>query len=438
MALPLVQLPLGINIPVGLRRTMYRAFLLVAVVCSFSRLVIANDGVHVSVEDLATALVEFYATVGQPEKAPSKEHAKGLLEMPKWKGKEMKMFKSLQKKYADENADAVSNLEKAFQNFIATETEQLQANLAQMRLQKEVLEGMHKINTVVRTLQSIGITADGVFDDIQQSAEEGNRLLDSINNEELWEEKLKLVAQGLSKRPKWIEQLMMVKDALSVAEEEAGKAKAVKTAEGETSEAHEMDDPKVMERTAKVMIKAVREGKPDIVAKLMGALEKKPEVLAKLIMWADEKTGANLLHWCSFYGKEVHVALTQTFMMVPGVNASVSDQHKHTPCHIACKKNHSDVLEHLITQRTGSSSTTCDPFALESGSNCLHVAAQGGFTQILQLLAPRLTADMLELVTVPSGVTARSLAEESGSTEAIAILDQAAKRIRPGKVSEEL
>merc|ERR1712062_854535 len=114
--------------------------------------------------------------------------------------------------------------------------------------------------------------------------------------------------------------------------------------------------------------------------------------------------------------------------MVPGVDASVTDKHQHTPCYTACKKNHSNVLEHLITQHTGSSSTPCDPFALGSGANCLHVAAQGGFTQILQLLAPRLTTDTLELVTT-SGVTARSLASESGSTEAVKILDVAAKRI---------
>lgn len=32
------------------------------------------------------------------------EKAKELLEMPKWKGKEMKMFKNLQKKYVEEDA----------------------------------------------------------------------------------------------------------------------------------------------------------------------------------------------------------------------------------------------------------------------------------------------------------------------------------------------
>ena len=77
----------------------------------------------------------------------------------------------------------------------------------------------------------------------------------------------------------------------------------------------EMPFNEVMERTAKVMVQAVRDGKHDMVVKLMSILEKKPEILAKLVMWADERTGANLLHWCAFYGKEVHVALTQSFMM---------------------------------------------------------------------------------------------------------------------------
>jgi len=394
-------------------------------------------GADFPLEELAEALVDFYAAVGQPEKAPSKEKAKELLELPKWKGKEGKMFQNLRKKYADEeDADAVKNLEKAFESFTAIETEQIQAKLAQLRLQKEVLEGMNKITTVVRTLQTIGATADGVFEEIQQSAEEGNILLDSIKDEESWEEKLKLVKQGLSKRSEWIEQLTTVQKALSAAQEDAGDEKAVKTTGSDTPEKDEMDDPEVMERTAKVMVKAVREGKLDVIVKLISALKGKPEILAKLVMWADERTGANLLHWCGFYGKEVHAALAQTFMMVPGVNASVSDKHQHTPCHTACRKNNSDVLEHLITQHTDSSSTPCDPFALGPGENCLHLAAQGGFTKILELLAPRLTTDILEMAT-NSGASAISLADASGSAEAVKILNQAAKRI-PSKASDEL
>merc|ERR1712087_494645 len=91
--------------------------------------------------------------------------------------------------------------------------------------------------------------------------------------------------------------------------------------------------------------KAVFDGQVETVAKLMGALQEKPEMLAKLVMWADDRTGANLLHWCGFYGKEAHAVLARTFMMVPGVNASVPDNHQHTPCYIACKQNHPDVLE---------------------------------------------------------------------------------------------
>lgn len=394
----------------------------------------ADDGVD-SAKKLAEALVGFYEDVGQREKAPSTEKAKELLELPKWKGNEMKMFKSLQTKYAGQDA-ALSRLEQAFNSFTEAEVSQLQAKLAQMRLQKEVLEGINKINGVVRTLQAIGLTDDAVFDDLKQSAEEGHNLLDSINNEESWEGKLKLVKQGLSKRSEWIEQLTMVKDAMSKAQEEIDSTKAVETPEKEEPEQDEMDDPEVLERTAKVMMQAVRAGKPEMVAKVMGALAEKPEILTKLVMWPDERTGANLLHWCGFYGKEVHAALAQTFMMVPGVNASVSDKHRHTPCHTACTKNHPAVLEQLMMQDTQVGATPCDPFSLGPGANCLHLAAQGGFTEILKLLSPRLSTDMLNLVT-SGGASAMSLADESGSVEAVEILNEAAKRLLH-KASDEL
>jgi len=315
------------------------------------------------------------------------------------------------------------------------EKEALQQKLTHMKLQKTVLEGQSKIATVVRTLQTIGSSADGVFEEIMESADEGNRLLDSLKDTDDWEEKLEIVNQGLAKRSEWIAQLTTLKDAMSEAEEEVGNQKeAVKNTKNNDKPEEDEMTPEVMQRTAKLMVQAVREGKVEMVAKFMSALEKKPEVLAKLVMWADERTGANLLHWCGFYGKEAHALLAQTFMIFPGVNASAYDKHQHTPCHTACKKNHPDVLEHLMTQHA--SSTPCDPFDNGAGSNCLHMAAQGGHTKILEMLAPRLTTATLEIAT-GSGVSAMYLAIESGSADAVKILQKAAARLDPKKSRED-
>jgi len=68
-------------------------------------------------EVLYKALAAFYATVGQADKA-TEEQAKELLRMPKWVGKERKMFNALQKKYSGpEWASAVSKLGRAFDEF---------------------------------------------------------------------------------------------------------------------------------------------------------------------------------------------------------------------------------------------------------------------------------------------------------------------------------
>lgn len=333
---------------------------------------------------------------------------------------------------------------------------ELQAKLAGMRLQKEVLEGQNKIASIVSTLQTIGFSGDGLFDYIRESVEEGNRVLDSISAAETWEEKLEYVKEGLAKRSDWVEQLTALKDAIEEAEKKKArheeeeteieslsteKTQKVKSDTEDTPEKDEMDDPAVFEKVSKVMLKAVRDGNIEMVAKLMSALGTKPAVLAKLVMWADAQTGANLLHWCGFYGKDAHVALAQTFMLIPGVNASVSDKHQHSPCQTACMKNHHEVLEHLMTQHEGS--TPCDPFALGGRSTCLHLAAQGGYTKILELLAPRLTRETYELTT-SSGTSALALAKESGSAEAVRILSEAAVRLysddnkASAKVSDEL
>lgn len=68
-------------------------------------------------EDLAAALVAFYAAVGQPEKAHSEAKARELLEMPKWRGREFKMFAALEKKYVNTHAKAVKNLEGPFVSY---------------------------------------------------------------------------------------------------------------------------------------------------------------------------------------------------------------------------------------------------------------------------------------------------------------------------------
>lgn len=65
---------------------------------------------------LAKALAEFYAEVGQREKA-TPDKALELLKMPKWVGQERKMFHNLKKKYANSHNAPIRKLEKAFDVF---------------------------------------------------------------------------------------------------------------------------------------------------------------------------------------------------------------------------------------------------------------------------------------------------------------------------------
>jgi len=70
-----------------------------------------------AVDALAKALAAFYADVGQHDKA-TPDKARELLKMPKWVGKEQKMFRNLAKKYSDPRyAGALQKLEKAFNVF---------------------------------------------------------------------------------------------------------------------------------------------------------------------------------------------------------------------------------------------------------------------------------------------------------------------------------
>lgn len=57
-----------------------------------------TGGSETALETLEAALAKFYQSVGQPEKA---SQVKGILQMDKWRGKEQKMFSSLEKKYSD-------------------------------------------------------------------------------------------------------------------------------------------------------------------------------------------------------------------------------------------------------------------------------------------------------------------------------------------------
>jgi len=71
-------------------------------------------------EDLAAALVTFYKLVGQNDKADLKKVI-DILKMPKWNGKERKMYNNLKKKYAaPEHVRAVEDLQAAFDEFEKT------------------------------------------------------------------------------------------------------------------------------------------------------------------------------------------------------------------------------------------------------------------------------------------------------------------------------
>merc|ERR1719446_1902699 len=79
--------------------------------------VVGGEDEEKAKEELVQALSKFYAAVGQHDKSPIAK-VKEVLDMPKWKGKEMKMFRNLQKKYADPQYNAhVAALEKAFNNY---------------------------------------------------------------------------------------------------------------------------------------------------------------------------------------------------------------------------------------------------------------------------------------------------------------------------------
>jgi len=65
-----------------------------------------------AMDKLEEALAKFYIAVGQQEKAAQ---VKGILQMDKWRGKEQKMFQSLQKKYVDASSQPhLAELKKAF------------------------------------------------------------------------------------------------------------------------------------------------------------------------------------------------------------------------------------------------------------------------------------------------------------------------------------
>ncbi|CAJ1442626.1 unnamed protein product, partial [Effrenium voratum] len=65
--------------------------------------------------ELEQALAAFYTSVGQPDKA-SPEQVRSVLHSEKWRGKEQKMFASIQKKYNQPQHEApLKELKKAFE-----------------------------------------------------------------------------------------------------------------------------------------------------------------------------------------------------------------------------------------------------------------------------------------------------------------------------------
>lgn len=73
----------------------------------------AGEDEHAAMAALEEALSTFYTEVGQPDKAKL-ENVRSVLQMPKWVGKERKMFNNLKKKYAANFGDATRELKAAF------------------------------------------------------------------------------------------------------------------------------------------------------------------------------------------------------------------------------------------------------------------------------------------------------------------------------------
>lgn len=313
------------------------------------------------------------------------------------------------------------------------------AELDDLQVRKEALEKQKKLMQLVASLRTVSSTGStGVFQQIALLADEGEEYLRKAELAATDAEKVAILSTGLAKRQDWVEKLLEAKDAVMdeapsddpddldfddagerIPDPEPDDADSSMPNDAESSRDEEADA--LIADTAKQFQVAVREGNVQVIAKFMQALGGTPGTLQKIVNWGD-KVGATTLHWCAFYGDAAHVGLAKTFMMLPGVNASALDTHNQSPCHTACMKGHSGVLEHLINE--SARATSCDPFKLSAmGSNCLHLAAQKGDLSLMSVLKPLLNKETVNVRTSSKSPTsALFLAAEAGSLDIVKIL----------------
>eukprot|EP00929_Paragymnodinium_shiwhaense_P109045 TRINITY_DN75405_c0_g1_i1.p1 TRINITY_DN75405_c0_g1~~TRINITY_DN75405_c0_g1_i1.p1 ORF type:complete len:292 (-),score=76.65 TRINITY_DN75405_c0_g1_i1:25-900(-) len=168
----------------------------------------------------------------------------------------------------------------------------------------------------------------------------------------------------------------------------------------ENEEEEEEVATELITETARMFQNAVRSGDVKSVVKVMKsfAAGNSPKTLAKILNWQDA-VGASSLHWCAFYGTEVHAALTKTFTHVEGIDSSLLDKQNRSACHTACARGSVAVLEKLMDPEK-KTSKSCDPLSIDgTGLSCLHYAARRNDMKMLELLKPLITEDNVDMYT---------------------------------------
>jgi len=210
---------------------------------------------------------------------------------------------------------------------------------------------------------------------------------------------------------------------------------------GSSSDDNSEKAQELVVQTARMFQQAVRSGDVKAVVAVMKsfAAGNSPDTLAKVLNWQD-KVGASSLHWCAFYGTEVHVALSKTFLHVAGVDSSILDNQNRTACHTACARGAVGVLENILDPEKKAEST-CDPLTLDGvGLNCVHYAARRNDVKMLDVLAPLITKENVDAYTKASSgapETALFIAVEEGSAEAVEALIKLGASGAKGRLVDE-
>ena len=118
--------------------------------------------------------------------------------------------------------------------------------------------------------------------------------------------------------------------------------------------------------------------------------------------------GNNPLHLATLKGELEMVKLVIETSTV-SIDPDVSNNHKQTALHIACKNGHSDIVEYVLIH------TTCDPNIQHiHGNTPLHIASQSGHMECVKLIIETSTVRADPNLTNIKKQTAVHLASENG------------------------